>query len=139
MSLRFLLDTNVVSEPLRLSPNPRLLEQLRLHHNESAIAAVTWHELWFGCQRLPVSAKRDKIEDYLNEVVAVTMPVLPYDQRAAEWHAAERARLVAAGKTPSFADGQIAAVAAANELTLVTLNVSHYREFAALRLTDWSA
>jgi tRNA(fMet)-specific endonuclease VapC len=57
------------------------------------------------CDRLPVSAKRNAIKAYLNEVVAVTMPVLAYDERAAEWHARERARLVSAGKTPAFVDG----------------------------------
>ena len=138
MSVRFLLDTNIVSEPLRLYPNPRLLEQLRLHRSEIAITAVTWHELWYGCHRLPASVKRTQIEDYLNENVAVSMPVLPYDGRAAEWHAAERARLAATGKTSSYADGQIAAVAATNELTLVTLNVSHYREFETLVMADWT-
>jgi tRNA(fMet)-specific endonuclease VapC len=39
------------------------------------------------------------------EVVAPTMPILPYDEQAAEWHAAERARLAGIGKTPPFADG----------------------------------
>ena len=137
MTLRFLLDTNIVSEPLRPRPNSRLLQRLHLHQAEVAVAAVVWHELWFGCQRLPPSAKRTAIEAYLNEVVAVTMPVLPYDERAAEWHAAERARLTAAGKAPAFVDGQIAAIAAINALTLVTLNMPDYREFSELSVTDW--
>ena len=138
MSLRFLLDTNIVSEPLRPKPNPKLLEQLQRHQSEIGIAAVVWHELWFGCARLPTSAKRSAIETYLNEVVAATMPVLPYDDRAAEWHAQERARLMAAGKTPAFVDGQIAATAFTNELTLVTLNVSDYRDFAGLSVSTWA-
>jgi len=137
VTLRFLLDTNIVSEPLRPRPNSRLLQRLHLHQAEVAVAAVVWHELWFGCQRLPPSAKRTAIEAYLNEVVAVTMPVLPYDERAAEWHAAERARLTAAGKAPAFVDGQIAAIAAINALTLVTLNMPDYREFSELSVTDW--
>ena len=137
MSLRFLLDTHIVSEPLRPRPNVRLLARLQQHPAEIAIAAPVWHELWFGCHRLPVSAKRTAIEAYLNDVVAVTMPVLSYDERAAEWHAAERARLAAAGKTPAFVDGQIAAVAVTNDLALVTLNPTDYLEFAQLSLTDW--
>ena len=138
MTARFLLDTNVVSEPLRPRPNPQILRHLQSHQNEIAIAALTWHELWFGCRRLPASARRTAIEVYLNEIVAVTLPILPYDDRAAEWHAAERARLVAAGKTPGFADGQIAAVATANDLALVTLNLADYGDFATLSLADWS-
>lgn len=137
MSTRFLLDTNIVSEPLRPRPKTKLLEQLQRHRSEVAIAAIVWHELWFGCMRLPLSAKRNAIETYLNEVVAATMPILPYDERAAEWHAEERARLVAAGKTPTFIDGQIAATAHTNELTLVTLNVSDYHAFGDLSVTNW--
>lgn len=136
--MRFLLDTNIVSEPLRPRPSAKLLKQLELNRAEIAIAALTWHALWFGCQRLPPSAKRSAIETYLNEVVAVTMPVLPYDQRAAEWHAAERARLVGSGKTPRFVDGQIAAVAVTQALVLVTRNVVDYRDFTDLTVTDWT-
>ncbi len=138
MTLRYLLDTNIVSEPLRPRPTAEILAQLEIHQDEIAIAALTWHELWFGCQRLVLSAKRTAIERYLDEVVAATMPVLAYDEPAAEWHAAERARLVLAGKTPSFVDGQIAAVAVTHELTLVTLNMADYRDFADLKVSDWS-
>jgi tRNA(fMet)-specific endonuclease VapC len=94
--------------------------------------------LWFGCQRLPASAKRTVIERYLNEVVGVSMPILPYDQAAAEWHAAERARLTALGKTPLFADGQIMAIAHTNSLILVTLNPSDYTAFSEVKVEDWS-
>ena len=138
MSLSFLLDTNIVSEPLRPRPNAKILEHLRRHQSEIAIAAVVWHELWFGCYRLPPAAKRTAIETYLNEVVAATIPVLPYDGRAAEWQAAQRARLMAARKTPAFADGQIAAVAVTNSLTLVTLNAPDYRDYSELRVADWA-
>ena len=138
MSLRFLLDTNVVSEPLRPAPNRQVLDHLRRHQTEIAIAALTWHELWFGCERLPQSVKRTAIETYLNEVIAVSMPVLAYDERAAEWHAAERARLRAVGKTPSFVDGQIAAIAVVHELTLITLNGVDFQDFAGLTATNWA-
>ena len=65
------------------------------------------------------------------------MAILPYDESAADWHAAERARLVSAGKTPSFADGQIAAIAKTNDLILVTLNLADYADFRDLALEDW--
>jgi tRNA(fMet)-specific endonuclease VapC len=98
---------------------------------------IVWHELLFGCYRLPASAKRTAIENYLFQVIAPSIVILPYDESAAEWHAAERARLVAVGQTPSFADGQIAAIAKTNELTLVTLNLSDYAGFADLKVEDW--
>ncbi len=138
MSARYLLDTNVVSEPLRPAPNAKVLARLRRHQDELAIASVVWHELWFGCQRLPASAKRAAIERYLNDVVAVSMSIFPYDQAAAEWHASERARLAALGKTPPFADGQIMAIAQTNGLILVTLNPSDYGAFTEVKVENWS-
>jgi tRNA(fMet)-specific endonuclease VapC len=137
VTLRYLLDTNVVSEPLRPVPNQEVLDHLREHQTEIAIASVVWHELWYGCYRLPPSTKRTVIEAYLKDVVARTIPILPYDQRAALWHAEERARLTQIGRTPPFADGQIAAVATTNGLSLVTFNHDDYTAFQDLRLEDW--
>jgi tRNA(fMet)-specific endonuclease VapC len=138
VSVRFLLDTNIVSEPLRPRPDVKVLERLRQHQSELAIAAVVWHELWFGCRRLPPGAKQAAIEAYLDEVVAATIPILPYDERSAEWHASERARLTASGKTPAFVDGQIAAVAVTNTLTLVTRNAHDFRDYSELQVADWA-
>ncbi len=137
MTLTYLLDTNVISEPLRPVPNLHVLERLREHQTEIAIASIVWHELWYGCDRLPPSAKRAAIESYLREVVARTIPILAYDQRAAAWHAAERARLAQIGRPPPFADGQIAAITAVNDLILVTFNRGDYEGFEGLQVQDW--
>ena len=137
MTLRYLLDTNIISELLRPVPNQEVLDHLRKHQAEITIASVVWHELWYGCYRLPASTKRTVIETYLKDVVARTILILPYDQRAALWHAEERARLAGIGRTPPFADGQIAAVAATNGLSLVTFNHDDYAAFQDLRLEDW--
>jgi tRNA(fMet)-specific endonuclease VapC len=137
--VKYLLDTNIVSEPLRTAPSRSVLARLRRHAEELAIASVAWHELWFGCLRLPISARRSAIERYLNEVVELSIPIVAYDARAAAWHAAERARLGARGSTPPFVDGQIAAIAATNELVLVTRNGADYAFFRGLKIEDWNA
>lgn len=137
MTLRYLLDTNVISEPLRPQPDQNTLARLHQHQNEIAIAAVIWHELWYGCERLPPSARRDRIIHYLTQVIGATIPVLAYDETSAHWHGRERARLAALGRTPSFADGQIAAIAHTHQLTLVTFNTADYAEFSGLTLEDW--
>jgi tRNA(fMet)-specific endonuclease VapC len=129
MTIHYLLDTNIVSGPLRPEADGQLLRQLREHENEMAIPAIVWHELRFGAEGLPPSLKRTAIERYLAEVIAATIPVLPYDEQAASWHATHRARLVAAGKTPPFADGQIAAIAAVHNLVLVTANTADFADF----------
>jgi tRNA(fMet)-specific endonuclease VapC len=138
VNLKYLLDTMVVSEPLRPSPSRTVLRRLANHEGETDIASIVWHELLFGCVRLPKSHRRDAIERYLADVVLASFPILDYDRAAAEWHARERVRLEAAGKTPPFIDGQIAAIAGVNELVLVTVNKVDFRGFKGLRVESWS-
>lgn len=137
MSAAYLLDTNAISEPLRPSPNPHLLRRMEDNEGHIAIPSVVWHELLYGCWRLPESKRRDAIEQYLFDVVRATIPILAYDAQAAQWHSAERSRLARLGQPPSFADGQIAAVAATQGLTLVTANTSDFANFARLEATNW--
>jgi tRNA(fMet)-specific endonuclease VapC len=135
--IRYLLDANVVQEPVKSAPNPNVLRRLMQHRAEFAIASIAWHELWFGCQRLPFSQKRTAIEAYLQELIMNAVPILAYDTAAAEWHARERSHWVTLGRTPPFADGQIAAVAAVNGLILVTRNVSDFAHFRNLSVENW--
>lgn len=114
------------------------MRQLRRHENDIAIPAPVWHELRFGCARLGPSRQREAIERYIEDVVLASFPVLEYDQPAADWHSSERARPGAAGKTPPFIDGQIAAIAFVRNLTLVTLNVSDFQQFKGLRIRSWA-
>ncbi len=137
MTLKYLLDTNIVSEPLRPRPHDVTIRRLRRHEDEIAIPSVVWHELRFGMERLPTSRRRDAIARYLDEVVLPTIPILAYDQPAAEWHAKERARLAASGETAPFADGQIAAIARVSDLTLVTFNDGDFSRFQGLRIVSW--
>jgi tRNA(fMet)-specific endonuclease VapC len=98
---------------------------------------VTIHELWYGCQRLAAGKRQARIRSYLEQRVAL-LPVLAYDDRAARWHADQRARLTGAGKPPAFEDGQIAAIAAVHDLILVTANEADFARFASLRVENWS-
>jgi tRNA(fMet)-specific endonuclease VapC len=137
VSLRFLLDTNVIVEPLKPDPNPAVMRRLRRHEEEVAIASVVWHELRYGAGRLPESRRKDAIEEFLRDVIQSTIPILDYTRPAAEWHARERVRLAAQGLTPPFADGQIAAVAATHGLTLITFNVAAFRRFNGVKVVTW--
>jgi len=74
----------------------------------------------------------------MNEVAAAVR-VLPYGERAARWHATERARLAALGSSTPHVDGQIAAIAAVHDATLVTANVRHFEVFKGLRVENWMA
>ncbi|MEO0758546.1 MAG: type II toxin-antitoxin system VapC family toxin [Cyanobacteria bacterium J06648_16] len=137
MAIRFLIDTNILSEPTKLRPNDRVIRQLAANSAELAIAAVTYHEIMVGYLRLPASRKRREIEAYLRRNVDGVLPILPYDYTAAQWHAVERTRLSLTGQTPAYLDGQIAATAAINGLTLVTRNVSDFQHFQDLKIENW--
>lgn len=137
MTLRYLLDTNIISEPVRPIPNANVMTKLIEAKSTVAIASVVWHEILLGCYRMPDSKRRRAIEAYLEEEVKVKLPILPYTQEAAEWFAKERARLIAIGETPSYADGQIAAIAKVNNLILVTRNVADYANFQDLPIENW--
>ena len=137
MSFTYLLDTNVLSEPAKPAPNPGVQQRLVEAEGTVATASLVWHELWFGCYRLPTSHRRRALRTYLRDVIAPHVPVLGYDDAAAARHAAERARLTVEGRTPSFVDGQIAAIAHVHALVLVTANVSDYESFDGLTIENW--
>jgi len=135
--MKYLLDTNILSEAVKTDPDKSVMEKFELLQDEIVTAAPVWHELQFGCLRLPRSRKRDFITSFLDDVVKRTMLILPYDDRSAEWHAKERARLSRIGSTPPFVDGQIAAIARVNGLILVTKNIDDFKLFSGLKIEDW--
>lgn len=138
MTLRYLLDTSVLSAPISKQPNAEIVRRLARHGRECAIAAPVWHELTYGAGRLPRGRRRSAIESYLQDVVLASFPVLGYDEAAATWHGRERARLDKLGRPAPYADGQIAAIARVNDLVLVTCNVKDFARFEDLEVEDWS-
>lgn len=135
--LRYLLDTNVLSQAVSRVPSVSIVRRLDSVGDQCALAAPVWHELQFGCKRMPAGKRREALEDYLVDVVQ-TFEILPYDELAAKVHATERERLERIGKTVPFVDGQIAAIAQANELVLVTANVRDFAPFRNLRVENWA-
>ncbi len=85
----------------------------------------------------PLRESEELVEMFLEDVVKKNLPILPYDEQAARWHAMERARLSLQGKSPSFVDGQIAAITVSNGLILITRNVDDFKGFSGLRLENW--
>lgn len=138
MTLGYLLDTSIVSAPISKTPDPAILARLTEHSQECAIAAPVWHELTYGCRRLPIGARRAALEEYLREVVQSSFPILGYDEAAATWHGQERARLEALGRPAPFVDGQIAAIAYVHGLVLATTNDKDFVRFKGLRVENWS-
>ena len=134
---RYLLDTNIISELIRAAPSAPVRERYRAHEHECALASVVWHELVYGAERLPPGHRRERLLQYLDQVVRATLPILPYDIDAASWHARERARLESLGRPRPLADGMIAAVAAMRSLILVTRNTADFEGFDGLHIENW--
>jgi tRNA(fMet)-specific endonuclease VapC len=118
--------------------HPDILERLNEHGAECAIAAPVWHELTYGCRRLPRGKRRTALEAYLRDVVQASFPILAYDEAAATWHGEERARLDSPGRPAPFVDGQISAIAHVHGLVLVTTNDKDYVRFKGLKVENWS-
>lgn len=89
MTLRYLLDTSIVSSPVSKTPNAGIVQRLDEHGHECAIGAPVWHELTYGCRRLPKGRRRAALETYLHDVIQASFPILPYDEVAATWHGYE--------------------------------------------------
>ncbi|NER32993.1 MAG: type II toxin-antitoxin system VapC family toxin [Oscillatoria sp. SIO1A7] len=89
--MRFLLDTNVVSELARPVPNPLVRANIDRFAGDLALASVSLHEMLYGALRLPESRKRRAVFAGLDYTRA-TMQILPYDEGAAIWHARERSQ-----------------------------------------------
>lgn len=135
--ISYLLDSNILSEPARLKPDDKVLQQFADHDGEYATAAIVWHELVYGCELLAASKRKTQLQSYLALLLANGLTVLPFDQVAADWYAKERARLKRQGLTCAYADGEIAAIAVTQQLTLVTRNSQDFENFQNLSLQNW--
>lgn len=135
--ISYLLDSNILSELARLKPDDKVLQQFAEHDGEYATAAIVWHELVYGCELLAASKRKTQLQSYLALLLANGLTVLPFDQAAADWYAKERARLKRQGLTCAYADGEIAAIAATQQLTLVTRNSQGFENFQNLDLQNW--
>ncbi len=124
--MKWLLDTNILSEVTKPLPSSKVVDWLRAEGADSAIDPIVLGELKYRILILPRGTRRNRLEAWFN-AGARTMHCLSWDSEAGlEW-AALLARLRAKGLTMPLRDSMIAATALAHKLTLVTRNV---RDFA---------
>jgi tRNA(fMet)-specific endonuclease VapC len=132
--MRYLLDTNILSEPTKPEPSVAVMARLQRDGPDCATSSLSWHELWYGVSRLPVSQRRAQLEEYLRNL---DLPLFSYDPLCAQTHGLRRAQLEHQGLSMSFADGQIAAIAEVHGLVVVTRNTHHFRHYPSIRLENW--
>ncbi len=136
MRLIYLLDTNIISEPLKPLPDNQIIDKIDYYSSKIAIPVFVIYELIKGVYQMPESKKRSKILHYVQDVV-YKLPVLPYTKAAAIWQGKETAHLQHIGKSPSFSDMQIASIAKINDLVLVTRNIIDFQYVTGLKLENW--
>ena len=139
--MSFLLDTNVVSEWTKPRPNPGIIEWLaQVDEGEVFLSVVTFAELRHGIERLPVGARRRRLDEWLRGELPLRFEgriVLVDGAIADEW-----GRLVARhdvrGRPIQAMDALIAATAQVHALTLVTRNASDFQTSVKSVLNPWT-
>lgn len=134
------LDTNVLSEPLKPSPAPAVLAWLERLDAPVAITAVSVGELLVGVSRLPEGRRRDGLARAIEALLAAhASRVLAYDAGAARRYAAMQEHRRAAGHALSVEDGMIAAITAEHGGTLATRNTRDFADLDVPLVDPWGA
>ncbi|MGD1902766.1 MAG: PIN domain-containing protein [Geitlerinemataceae cyanobacterium] len=131
--MRYLLDSNVVITYLNRRSTVLVDRFLATPTEDIALCSVVRAELRYGAMRSrdpqrTIARQSQLIDRFLS---------LPFCDRAADIFGEERARLGRLGTPIGTRDLQIAAIALANQLTLVTHNLREFERVQGLALEDW--
>ena len=137
MTRYYLLDTNIISEFTKPQPNQKVMERLLALENVSAISSITWSELWHGVYLLPESKKRSHYELFLEEKLSEIYPIISLDKNAGKILGLLQTATEKSGKTRSYGDLQIASIAIANNMILVTRNTKDFEHIPNLMMENW--
>lgn len=130
--MKYLLDSNVLSEPTKPRPDPAVVAWLDANESECAVSSISLAELRYGIERLPEGKRRNQLERefaFLRQDLGNR--VLPFDEaEAVEWgrYAARLERELGRDgqRKVGIKDSQIAATALTHQLTVVTRNTDHF-------------
>lgn len=135
MDAGYLVDTNVVSEVCKKSPDANVIKWLDSHENLS-ISVITIEEMRFGEFMMPKGKKRNKLHELIDSLAEhYSDSTLVFDTRATEQCAVFHENAIASGRTPTIEDMMIAAIAKVNGLVLVTRNVRDF-EYLDIEVVD---
>ncbi|SNT01822.1 hypothetical protein SAMN06309944_1788 [Micrococcales bacterium KH10] len=129
-----LLDTNVISEPLRPHPDPRIVAWLAAIA-QPAISVISIQELTFGVAHLPVGKRKSELAILVDEAISCFPTVLPFDEAASRC-AGELLALQGRAQAGNSAiqDVQIAAIAKTSGVPLATRNIKDFRTLLPARM-----
>lgn len=135
-----LLDTNVVSEPLRHAPEARVIEWIDAQPLETLyLSAMTVAELRAGVALLPTGKRRVALHESLEKSVLPMFAgrVLPFDLACTNAYAELMAKVRKAGSSIETADACIAAIALANGFTVATRDTSPFQAASLDVINPW--
>ena len=136
-----LLDTNVMSEPLRHAPAPRALEWIDSQALETLfLSAITVAELRAGVALLPAGKRRAGLQENLEKRVLPLFAgrVLPFDLACTQAYAALMAKASGTGLAVATADATSAAIAAANGFAVATRDTSPFEAAGVTVINPWA-
>ena len=136
-----LLDTNVVSEPLKPAGDVGVLNWLDAQTIETLyLSAISLAELRFGIAALAPGKRRDALNASLEQRILPLFAgrILPFDAAASEAYATLRALARAQGKAIAPADGYIAATAAVHGLTVATRDTGPFEAAGLPVINPWN-
>jgi toxin FitB len=136
-----LLDTNVISEPLRLGANPAVLAWIDAQNVETLyLAAISLAELRFGVATLPAGKRKESLHQSLERRVLPLFSgrILPFDETAAGAYATLRAQARAEGKAIGIADAYIAATAVATGMSVATRDSAAFIAAGLTVINPWN-
>ena len=137
-----LLDTNVVSEPIRRHPDRRVLDWLDAQAIETLyFATISLAELLLGVENLPVGRRPTALAVALEQQIADLFGdrIIGFDIAAAEAYAKVVARARSQGHAISIADGQIAGVATANKLRIASRDEAPFQAAGLEVINPWNS
>ncbi len=131
----YLFDTDIITNVLKKQPSQCLLERLALiPKHQQQISTVTVSEIVYGAM------KSSRPAYHLNNLEQILLPsvnVVSFDTKAACVCGRLRAELEKKGQPLDLADLEIASIAIAKDLILVTGNIRHFGGIEGLRLENW--
>ena len=136
-----ILDTNVISEPMKIEGNATVQTWLDAQVAETLfLTAVGLSELLLGIEILPVGKRKQALAAALGDQIRVLFGprILPFDQKAAEAYAGLIARSREAGHMISVIDGQIAAIAAVHGFAVATRDLGPFEAAGLTVINPWN-
>jgi predicted nucleic acid-binding protein len=135
------LDTDVLSEPMRADGNPVVANWLDRQIVETLyLTTVNLAELLLGVELMPLGTRRSRLEARLGEIITVfgERRMLVFDARAARLFAILVARARTAGHAIAVADGQIAAIAAVHGFSVATRDTAPFIAAGVPVIDPWN-